>query len=78
MSREGWEPELEAQLAAAAKVAALNQADRTRVTHDLAALASKLENAGQPEAARVLTSIAVLGEGAQDSLFAAQRLLGAC
>ena len=77
MSRDAWEPELDAQFADAEKVAALEKTERHRVTRELGALASKLENAGQPEAARVLASIAVLGDGAQDSLFAAQRLLGA-
>ena len=75
MSRDAWEPELEAQLEAGEKVAALKKSERERCTRELSALALKLANAGQPDAAKILASIAVLGEAAEESVFAAQRLL---
>ena len=52
MSRDAWEPELETQLAAAERVAALKKSEREKVTRELGALATKLATAGQPAAAR--------------------------
>jgi hypothetical protein len=68
-------PVLDEQLATAARVAALDKKERTKVVTQLRKLARRFADANEDGAARFIESIAFMSEAAEESLYAAQRWL---
>ncbi len=75
MTREAGYPELDEQLALAARVQTLQKREREKVIAQLWSLTQRLAAVGEGLAARIVESIVVMTSATEISTYAARRVL---